>query len=109
MDGIVYLLHFSRRFYHARHYLGWTDDLKRRIADHLAGRGSPLIAAVLNAGIHVVIVRTWPGSRKVERLLKDLHSAPQLCPICCRRGPRKRRSPLPCSRTLRNIILHTYV
>ncbi len=37
----IYLLHFSCRYRHAQHYLGFTDDIDRRLAEHLAGRGSP--------------------------------------------------------------------
>jgi hypothetical protein len=40
----TYLLHFSCRYRHAQHYLGLTDDIDRRLAEHLAGRGSPVAA-----------------------------------------------------------------
>ena len=43
--GVIYLLHFERSYHHARHYLGYTDDLDGRLAAHRAGRGSPLVAA----------------------------------------------------------------
>ena len=41
--GVIYLLHFERSYHHARHYLGYTDDLEGRLAAHRAGRGSPLL------------------------------------------------------------------
>ena len=43
--GLIYLLHFQRSYRHARHYLGYTDDLAARLVAHRAGRGSPLVAA----------------------------------------------------------------
>jgi len=30
----VYLIHFVRKYHHAGHYVGFTDDLPRRIAEH---------------------------------------------------------------------------
>ncbi len=41
-DGVVYLIHLSRPYRHARHYLGWTQNLEQRLAEHRAGRGSPV-------------------------------------------------------------------
>jgi hypothetical protein len=34
--GTVYLLHFDRPYRHARHYLGWAEDLDNRLAEHAA-------------------------------------------------------------------------
>ena len=42
-NGIVYLLHFERSYRHARHYIGFTQNLEQRLAEHRAGRGSPLL------------------------------------------------------------------
>jgi hypothetical protein len=38
-DSITYLLHFSRPYHHARHYLGSSANLGARIAAHARGRG----------------------------------------------------------------------
>jgi hypothetical protein len=38
--GVVYLLHFSKPYKHARHYTGWTESsgsLKARLARHERG------------------------------------------------------------------------
>ncbi|MDL4817376.1 hypothetical protein [Actinomadura opuntiae] len=43
LDGIVYLLHFTRPYKHAKHYTGWTSDLDARLAEHAAGRGARLL------------------------------------------------------------------
>ena len=51
--GLIYLLCFDRSYRHARHYLGYTENLEARLAAHRAGRGSPLVAAAVRDGIDV--------------------------------------------------------
>ena len=85
--GVIYLLHFQRSYHHARHYLGYTDDLEARLASHRAGRGSPLVAAAVGDGIEFELAATWPGDRTEERRLHRYCNSPRrLCPIC-RREP----------------------
>jgi predicted GIY-YIG superfamily endonuclease len=79
---VVYLLHFDRNFSHARHYLGSTDDLGRRLAQHRRGDGAKLMAAINRAGIDFKVARVWRGGRQLERQLKKRHGGPRLCPIC---------------------------
>lgn len=89
MKDVVYLICFARPYHHARHYLGTTKDLKSRLATHLAGRGSPLVRAVVRAGIGCTVVRTWKGGRTLERRLKNGKNVPRLCPRCsCHRTAR---------------------
>ncbi len=59
--GLIYLLHFERFYHHARHYLGYTEDLEARVAADRAGRGSPLVAAAVRDGIGFCVAATWPG------------------------------------------------
>jgi hypothetical protein len=81
--GTIYLVHLHRPYRHARHYLGWTADVERRLAEHRAGRGSPLLRAAAAAGIDFEVVRTWPGTRFEERRLHRFKNTPaRLCPIC---------------------------
>lgn len=81
--GTIYLLHFSSPVRHARHYLGWTQDLDRRVEDHRSGQGSPLVAAAVAAGAEVTVARTWTGvDRNFERRLKNRKEGPALCPVC---------------------------
>jgi predicted GIY-YIG superfamily endonuclease len=79
---MVYLLHFSTPYHHARHYLGTAEDLDNRLDEHRRGRGARLLTVVAQAGITFELVRTWPGGRDVERRLKRWHSGVRLCPIC---------------------------
>jgi hypothetical protein len=81
--GTVYLIHLQRPYRHARHYLGWTLDVERRLAVHRAGGGSPLLRAASAAGISFTVARTWPGDRHLERRLHRRKNSPaRLCPIC---------------------------
>jgi predicted GIY-YIG superfamily endonuclease len=68
--GVIYLLHFERRYQHAAHYMGWAADLEQRLAEHTAGHGARLLAVVKAAGITWTLSRTWTGTRSDERALK---------------------------------------
>ena len=79
----VYLIHFEPKFKHAKHYLGYTDDIERRFGDHQKGRGARLTQVVVEAGHELKLVRMWPGEdRNFERSLKNRKNAPKLCPCC---------------------------
>jgi predicted GIY-YIG superfamily endonuclease len=84
----VYLIHLNRPLAHARHYLGSTDDLERRLHEHLQGNGSKMLAAVARAGIPWRLARTkscpklLPGDRAWERRLHRYKKSRRLCPIC---------------------------
>jgi predicted GIY-YIG superfamily endonuclease len=68
---MVYLLHFSRPFKHARHYTGSTTrDVADRYAEHLAGSGANLTARAVRDGITLTLARTWEGGRDVEARFK---------------------------------------
>ena len=96
----VYLLHFSQPYrgangrhpQGARHYIGVAldGDVQRRVAEHLSGHGSPLVRAVVAAGIAVDLVLDVPGDRGLERRMHNRHG-PRLCPCC-----RAQRLPRPC-------------
>ena len=80
--GVVYLLHFDRRYQHAGHYCGWSENLCSRLADHAAGRGARLLTVLRDAGIGWQLARTWPGGRGRERALKRQGGASRRCPLC---------------------------
>lgn len=90
--GTVYLLHFVSPYWHARHYLGFTNKpLEQRLAAHRAGKGANLLGVVRAAGITWQVVRIWKGTRALERQLKRWHSGKNLCPICKLRTPNAAR------------------
>jgi hypothetical protein len=104
----VYLIHLNEPLKHARHYLGYTDDLVGRILEHgdttwlrydepiiledgrkctgeKRGNGAKFMGAVNAAGIHYQLARTWEGegaTRSFERRLKNQKNTWRLCPIC---------------------------
>ena len=91
------MLCFARPYWHARHYVGIAldGDVQRRFAAHLAGQGSPLVRAVVAAGIGVDLVLTTPGDRGLERRWHNRHGT-RVCPRCrSQRPPRPRQIRLP--------------
>ena len=86
----VYLLHLylpgetpeSRGLHHAKHYMGMSEDVSARLAEHGTQRGAKLTLAARKAGLSWVVARIFPGGRRLERKLKARHNGPQLCPIC---------------------------
>lgn len=78
----VYLLHFAEPYRHARHYLGSSDNVKRRLAEHESGRGARLLAVVHAAGIEWELARLWPGGRVRERQIKNQGGLSRCCPLC---------------------------
>lgn len=79
--GTIYLLHFSRPYKHATHYLGWTLNLDARLAEHKKGRGARLLEVVAAEGITWTLARTWEGDRYRERAFKQRGKG-KICPIC---------------------------
>ncbi len=82
VTGTVYLLHFDTPYRHARHYLGWTENLDQRLARHRAGDGARLMAVITDAQITWRLARTWDGTRRAERRLKNRGGHARICPIC---------------------------
>jgi hypothetical protein len=93
--GVVYVIHFDRpykvtrpdgRTVEVRHYIGWSSSkamLRYRLAHHMAGRGSRLMAAVSKAGITWQVVAVFhDADRHFERLLHRRRDTPRWCPCC---------------------------
>lgn len=79
----VYLLHFSPAYQHAKHYLGYADDVAPRVHAHQHGRGARLTQVAHDAGVTMILVRVWDDAdRSFERRLKQNSHVPRLCPIC---------------------------
>lgn len=81
--GIVYLLHFDTPFKHARHYIGFTQNLDQRCEDHLRGNGSNLVRHVCAAGIALRLAAEWRNVPQTEEYrLKNWGGMVRYCPIC---------------------------
>lgn len=84
MVGTVYLIRLSEKLAnHAQYYIGFTTQHPiDRLQDHRNGKGSRMLAAAVNQGIEINIVRIWENQPKsFERDLKNRKNAKQLCPI----------------------------
>lgn len=96
----IYVLHFepayrapigdTGRFKTAGHYLGsCLGTPHRRLEEHLAGAGSPLVRAAVAAGCKVTLAAAFPGGRQLERQLKRRHHHARLCTVCNPPPPRQ--------------------
>lgn len=87
---MVYILHFNQEYKGCRHYIGYCKNLDDRVKEHRNGKGSPLVKAVINAGIdfsaHVV---DQTGTRIAERKLKNQKHSNRFCPVCKAEGKNK--------------------
>ena len=83
-ERIIYLIHFHTPYKHAKHYMGSTDDLTRRLHEHERGNGARLMEVICEAGISWTLARAWQGDRKRERQLKNRGGAARICPLCRR-------------------------
>ena len=82
MSG-CYLIHFDTPYKHARHYIGYSDNIPARIEQHRKCCGARLMEVVTRAGITWQLARVWEGAdRNYERKLHRFHGANKLCPIC---------------------------
>jgi predicted GIY-YIG superfamily endonuclease len=86
--GTVYLLHYSSRTSAGRqHYVGWTADIERRVAQHRAGRGCRETSKAVAEGLKLALAQTWKGTPALEERLKawSRHGRKGfagICPFC---------------------------
>lgn len=80
--GTVYLLHFEKPYKHARHYLGWTVDIDRRMKSHATGNGARLMEVITQNRIPWHVARTWTGGKELEQALKTWHNGSRHCFTC---------------------------
>lgn len=84
---IVYLFHLDpppegfAPDWHARHYLGSSEDLARRDMQHGNGSGANILRVHKERGGSWHVVRTWKGGKQKERALKTC-SGTQYCREC---------------------------
>src|SRR6266446_2791764 len=78
----VYLIHLDTPLKHAKHYLGFSEDIQERVRQHRNGRGAAFMRTIAKEGISWHVSRIWDGDRDLERILKNQHNASHLCPTC---------------------------
>lgn len=92
--GSVYIICFAQPFKQARHYIGWTKCLDKRLYHHRAGTGARLLKAVGDAGISFAVVRVFKNStRALERQIKKSKATRFYCPNCCAANGDNMRTP----------------
>lgn len=85
----VYLICFDSRLSHAKHYIGYANDIAKRIKRHRSNQGAKLLRALNLAGIAWHVVRVWKNkNREFERSLKNRKKSSFFCPMCNNDVPR---------------------
>jgi predicted GIY-YIG superfamily endonuclease len=79
--GQLYLLHFDRPLNGRQHYLGWSENVPRRLEEHRKGQGGKTTAAYKRAGIGFTLAATWPGTKDDETEFKRKRLG-SLCLFC---------------------------
>ncbi|MBV9204551.1 MAG: hypothetical protein JO037_03900 [Actinobacteria bacterium] len=92
--GVIYMLCFHRPYKHARHYVGWTEDLLDRLDRHAKGNGARLVEVITQAGPGFTLVRVCEGTRATERAIKNAGGAVRYCPACTPRPRNGHWSPM---------------
>ena len=82
----VYVVRLRRPLCHARHYVGWTVDLPRRVRQHLTGHGAHLLNAANAYGVrwdvvHVIACGSCKEAWELERHIKRGRHVARWCPI----------------------------
>lgn len=81
--GGVYLIHLAQPLAHAKHYLGYAEDIGARFERHCLGQGARILRACNLAKIDYTIEAVWVGaSRDYERRMKNRKETHCLCPVC---------------------------
>lgn len=87
----VYLLCFNRPIspdHTCKHYLGWGQDVYKRIQEHIDGTGSNLCRVAKERGIGFSIVKIWWGETRTfeSNIKKKNKNIPtRLCPVCMKK------------------------
>lgn len=83
----VYVLHIEPAYRHAQHYTGYSEDIERRVFEHMQGSGGRLCEVAIKAGCHLILVYVEEGADKArERSLKSQGAGRAVCPICAGRN-----------------------
>lgn len=81
----LYLLHFDRPLNGRQHYLGWSENVPRRLEEHRKGQGGKTTAAYKRAGIGFTLAATWPGTKDDETQFKRKRLG-SLCRLCSKKN-----------------------
>ena len=87
MQGYIYILHFESAFWHARHYVGATCDIRARMAIHASGLGARIVGAAKDRGVGFQLGAIGACDAEemygLERKVKDRKGGvSRLCEVC---------------------------
>lgn len=82
IPGYIYLICFDKKLHHAKHYIGWTENIDNRLDNHKNGNGACILKALNKKNIDYKIVKIWKGTRYHERKMKLWKNSKILCPLC---------------------------
>lgn len=86
MTGYIYVLHFETPLSHARHYVGCTTKIEKRLSAHAVGAGSRLTRELRRQGIAWHLASLFCCSRqqmrRIERKIKNCHGGGRYCETC---------------------------
>jgi len=87
--GYVYVIHFAGKLAgRARHYIGFSEQLDRRLFVHRSGKGAKILNACNLQSISYGVVVVFENAtelvitRKFERFLKNRKKTRCFCPAC---------------------------
>src|SRR5437667_8365046 len=78
----VYLIHLHTSYKHAKHYLGFSENVQGRVQQRLRGNGARFMEVIAKQGISWHVSRVWDGGRELEAALKTWNNSARLCPTC---------------------------
>jgi predicted GIY-YIG superfamily endonuclease len=84
---LIYLLHFNTPIHHAGHYLGSTNNIQQRLADHATGNAARITEVAAQRDLDWQLAKVWQPTprltlRSTERLIKQRHNGSVFCPLC---------------------------
>lgn len=79
---MIYLIHFDTAIEHARHYVGATGNLGKRLKQHAEGSGARILQVAKERQINWRVARVWIGGWDLEHIIKKMKNTPRYCPIC---------------------------
>lgn len=82
--GYVYIIHLAKPLAGSRsqHYVGFSKYPDKRLHHHRSNSGSAFLAEANRQGIAYTMCVVFPGTKSIERKLKNTHSTRDYCPCC---------------------------
>ncbi len=82
--GFVYIIHLARPLAGSKsqHYVGFSTQVAKRLWHHRNNTGSNFLKEANRQGIAYTLCVIFPGTKSIERELKNTHNTAKYCPCC---------------------------